>query len=43
MQFVDPAFAIYARPVVAIVMGLILLWGGKLYVGPALSYLKAFF
>jgi hypothetical protein len=37
------AFAMYVRPVVAIVMGLFLLWGGNRYVGPALNYLKALF
>lgn len=35
------AFAIYARPVVAIILGPILVWGWHEYAGLALRYLKA--
>jgi hypothetical protein len=37
------AFAIYARPVIAIATVLTVVWGGKSYAISALNYLKSFF
>ena len=37
------AFAIYSRPVVAIAMGIILLWGGKDYFGTVFRLMRVWF
>jgi hypothetical protein len=37
------AFAVYSRPVVSIILGLALVWGGHENVGSAFRFIKAFF